>query len=382
MPIIWRYLLSQYFRVLLFCVVSFIGVLLTSRLDDIAKFAAMGPDTSFVARFALYQIPYILPIAIPVSCLISSSVLFQGLSDTHELTAMRSAGLALRDITAPILAAALLITLVNFYIISELATRSHLNSRQMEETLKSMNPLLLLQKRQLLKLKGVYAEVESSSQSESAADLIVVTKNKKTNRLNLVTMHDVHSGKSELSANTISTVTTLSTNEPNQFDHLLIENLDEMTMPHEGNPLNVRRRGWRISNDYLKMSLLLVRMRQIKAELKQVFDGTAPQSNQLKLERRLAKCYAEVARRVSAAVAAFSFTLMGLAFGIGISRHRSHKGTIAVVILAALYLTCFFVAKEIDEYWVTSTLLYTVPQILIIGLSINSLRKTSQGIEQ
>ena len=116
-PIIWRFLLNQYLKVMVLCAAAIIVVLLTTRLDEIAHFASLDASFVIVLLFVLYQIPYILPIAIPVSCLVSSILLVQRLSRTHELTAMRACGMALKDFIAPIVIAGSLLTIVNFYFV-------------------------------------------------------------------------------------------------------------------------------------------------------------------------------------------------------------------------------------------------------------------------
>src|SRR5262249_35116763 len=103
MPILWRYLLGHYLKVLVLCVLAFVAILLATRLDEIAHFATLGPEGMVILSFPLHQIPYILPIAIPISCLISAMLLIQRLSHTHEMTAIRASGLSLRMILCPIL---------------------------------------------------------------------------------------------------------------------------------------------------------------------------------------------------------------------------------------------------------------------------------------
>jgi lipopolysaccharide export system permease protein len=86
-PIIWRYLLAHYLKVLLFCTVAFIALLLTLRLEEIAHFATLGPQGIYILYFTFYQIPYILPIALPISALISSMILVGYLCKNNEMTA-------------------------------------------------------------------------------------------------------------------------------------------------------------------------------------------------------------------------------------------------------------------------------------------------------
>src|SRR5579863_9043123 len=102
MPIVWRYLLRSYFQVLLLCVSAFIGVLIVLRFQEIARFATSGAAKLKILLFTLLQIPYILPIAIPVSCLIAAMLLFQRLSHTQELTALRTSGFGLKTISTPL----------------------------------------------------------------------------------------------------------------------------------------------------------------------------------------------------------------------------------------------------------------------------------------
>src|ERR1700722_4320174 len=144
MPLFWRYLLGQYIKVLILCTLSFIALLLTSRLEEIAHIATYGANFKLVFLFAAYQIPTILPIAISISALISSLLLFQRLSQTYELTAFRALGISLRSILCPLLLAGALLGVMNFYISSEIATATHLQTRKMAYALTSINPLLLL----------------------------------------------------------------------------------------------------------------------------------------------------------------------------------------------------------------------------------------------
>src|SRR5438132_1223109 len=98
MPALWRYLITYFLKIAFTCNLAFVAILLTMQLDDIAHFAALGAPFHYILLFTFHQIPYILPIALPLSCLIASLLLMQRLSNTHELTALRASGFSLRDI--------------------------------------------------------------------------------------------------------------------------------------------------------------------------------------------------------------------------------------------------------------------------------------------
>ena len=113
-----------------------ISTLLVLRFQEIARFATSGASIKSVALFTLLQIPYILPIAIPVSCLIAALLLFQSLSLGQELTALRTSGFGLKAIATPILFAGFFLTLVNFTVTSEMAPRCRGQSENKFQTLK------------------------------------------------------------------------------------------------------------------------------------------------------------------------------------------------------------------------------------------------------
>lgn len=357
-PIIWRYLLSQYLKVTGLCVVAFIVVLLTMRLEDIAHFASLDPTFHVILLFVLFQIPYILPIVIPIACLISAILLMQRLSKTHELTALRACGISIKDFLAPILISAGLLSILNFYVVSELATESHFMTGLWKLELRSVNPLLLLRNKHLMKVKGGYFEVLGSSKmGETASQAILALPSGQEGRIALLLADRFTAENDFLHGEKLTLITG---RDPGQ---LLVENIDETYTSAKDFSQIIQQNAWDLSNDHLKMSHLLAK---IKTENE---------------KKEISRGYSEIIRRLSVAFAAFSFTLMGLSFGISISRNPSARPVVYVIILAALYLGAYFTAKGIDHLLPASTLLYTVTHALIILFSIRVLWKVSKGIE-
>ena len=191
MPIIWRYLLRSYFQVLLLCVSTFISVLIVLRFQEIAQFATSGAPKLTILLFALLQIPYILPIAIPVSCLIAAMLLFQRLSLSHELTALRTCGFGLKAIATPLFFAGFFLTLINFTIASELAPRCRGMSKQLVYEIASSNPLFLLQKESLLKLKNAYFDIGVLRAGKYAEDVLIAIKNSSNEKITLMSAKEL-----------------------------------------------------------------------------------------------------------------------------------------------------------------------------------------------
>ena len=326
----------------------------------------MGAPISTIAYFVLYQIPYILPIAIPISCLISAMILYQNLSHTQELTAFRSGGIPLRFIVAPILVASSFLSLGNFYISSELSTASHLATKRMIYNLTSINPLILLQNAKIAKLKGAYVQMDPIRNGEAAKDLVITAHYRGRDRLSLLLAKKLEMKEGKLAADHVSLITTAPSSSPHGFDHLMIENQEKTTSPAPEFAHLLRKQGWKIANDNLRFSLLRVRLAQLK-------QGTS--------SRMLQKCYSEISRRFSLGIAPLTFTLLGVAFGMEISRNHSKRGVVWVLTLAAFSLIAFFVGKELDHlFWIASCC-FLLPHITIIGCSLKTLHRINRGIE-
>ena len=184
-PLLWRFIAGHYLKVFLFSTAALVLCLMTLRLEEIAHFASIDPSQEYTLWFVLYQVPYILPIAIPLACLISSMILMQRLSTSHEISALRSLGYSLKSIFAPILLIALLISTANLFITSEVAAYTHLKTNLLKTEIRSLNPLLLLHNKHLLQVKGIFFDaLGPSKMGEFASDVVVAMPGKVGSRMN------------------------------------------------------------------------------------------------------------------------------------------------------------------------------------------------------
>lgn len=383
MPILWRYLLSQYLKVLVLSVVSIIAVLLTTRLDEIARFAALGAPLKFIMVFAINQIPYVFPIALPISCLISTVILIQRLSTTHELTAMRACGIGIHTLLTPVLLAAAFLSIANFYVVSEMATQSHLETGLLKTELRSINPLLLLHNKHLMRLKGIYFETLGASRiGEHASEVILAMANKSNNQINLLLAKRLDSSPTSFVGNDVTLISSLETSKSSdEFDDFVIENMGESTTTIDDFSNLIEKKVWVLNNDHLRLPLLYVRLKDNQKNLELAKFNHQTVGTQKVVSRNIIRIYSEIMRRISMAASVFTFTLMGAAFGISISRRHSSRGIVIVICLAAFYLIAFFAAKGSDHLLAMSAILYFMPHLLICTLSLCYLKRVTKGIE-
>lgn len=374
-PIIWRFLLKQYLYVTLLCCCAIVLILLTTRLDEIAHFASLDPTLSVIGLFILYQIPFVLSVAIPVACLISSILLVQRLSKTHELTALRACGMGLKDFIAPIITAGLFLSIVNFYLISESATQSHLNTNFWKSELRALNPLLVLKNKHLMRLRGGYFDVMGEAETgEYASHVVLALPDGKTGTIRLLLANHISVKNEQLDCRDVTLITTQPNGHEEGFDDLMIENIGQTTMAADDLTHFMQRKIWSVNNDHLTMPQLLSRI----YELHQGLQGGEGDKEQ---KKNIVRCYSEIFRRLSSGLAAFTFTLMGVSFGISISRRQTHKGVLSVVMIAALYLTLFFAAKNFEANFYASLAFYFLPHLIIILLSVRMLQRIARGVE-
>lgn len=365
MPILWRYLLRQYFQVFFLCVSSFIAILLVTRFQEIARFASSGAPKALIALFTLYQIPYILPFAIPISCIIAAMLLFQKLSHTHELTAFRTCGLGLKSLSFPLLIAGFFLSLLNFTIASELAPKCRGYSKELIYEMTNINPLFVLQKESMVRLKNAYFDMKRLKSGKYAEDVVLIMKNHSNERLGVMTAKSLHLNGELLAGKEVTFISSLDSKKPDSFDHLIIENQASMQTKASNLAQFLQSADWSDSYDYYPLKTILMK-KKIDAQKSLLSFGRAQ---------------AEISKRISIALAAFTFTLIGTAFGMEIGRNRKKKGILYAFILASFFLVCFISAKSIRHAPMLSILTYLLPHPLIWIFSLRSLKSLSRGIE-
>jgi len=366
--LIWRHLLSNYLKIFFLTLLSFIAILLVWRLEDIAQFIALGAKIITIIQFILYQIPYILPLAAAISSLLASLLCFQKLSHSQELSALRASGLSLGFLLTPLLIASAVISFSTFYLSSEFATICHLQTRKMVYDITSVNPLLLLSKNHAHKLKMMHIQMNATRQGKEVQDLCITFYNKQSDSLNAMMIKELRMDDAILYGRNVSLIAT-----EKEHDALIIENQESLQCSaHEFAKL-LKKRGWRLANDHLKLSLLRMRKKEFQKQL--------AQTQNPEFQKKINQCNSEITRRFSIGFAPLLFTLMGAAFGIQISRRETKKHLLFVLVLATLSLITFFIAKEFDHLVFLSSFLFLTPHIFVSLLSICFILRAKRGIE-
>lgn len=338
--------------------IAFVLILIAMRLEEIAYFMALGANGTEVCRFVIYQVPYIMPIVIPISCLIGSFFVFQNLSQTSQFNALRASGFSILQVVAPVWIVALFFSLASFWISSEISTQSHHRATQLRENLRTTNPLLLLNHRQLMKMKGyIFLARGATKTGRFANNVVIASPNVSKGGIHLLLIDTLSFSNNTIGSQGATLITTLHSND-NTFDDLLIENTAECAAPTT------------LLTPYLQKSVSNHAIDQLP--LSQLLQQWSSAPSQLPY-------WNELLKRICIGLSPLSLTLMGSIFPLQIQRKNNRSALWKVLGLSLLQLFSFFLGKNMKVPFLILTILYLAPHILIIGCVQRRLRSLERG---
>jgi len=357
MPLFWKYILKNFYKVFSLSILGSSFLLLLTRSKDIAKYASIASSFKDVIYFMLMQIPYILPLAIPLSCFISAFLTIRSLSSTSEITALRTASLSITQILTPIFLGSILLSFANFYICSELTPKLRYKSQDFLIEKTSTNPVNLLKKQKLLKIKDSFISFKNIEDNQ-LNDLIFITYHPSSKKLLMLTAKELIITKQNLNGISTTLVSSLKTNA-DQFDHLIIENQLKLSSPS------------------LEIASI---MKKNKRKLLHSFSSLKHLKMQKKDTKASKVYYSELYRRVSLCIYVFLFTLVGASYGLSIQRNPPRKSFFIALLFLGIILTSYLTAKNFRMQPGYAFVIYSSPIIFITYLCVVNIKKISKGI--
>lgn len=374
LPILWRYLITEYLKVFLLSLGAFLGILLVLQAQEIAQIASLGATVSLTLLFTAYQIIFILPLVIPISSLLATWVLFSRLSDTFEITSLRACGLSFRHIMTPIILVSIPLSLFNFVFISEYSTSAHKNARQMKNALIAQNPLLLLKNQGLIKIPDTFIHYEPTSDPYHVKNVFIGSTNRKNGSIHLIVAKDLKLQDHLLYGDQISYISSQKNMHPNGFDNLVIDNQEKTYITATDISQLTHKSSWKVNHDHLRMGLLLSRVLLNQNKLKK-----EPKNIELLLDNL--KCYSDILRRISIGICVTTLTIMGACFACYIGRNRRKTNLIWTCFLSIATLISILMGKTVATQLAFSCILYLVPHLIIMVIAIKRIRQLSSGKE-
>lgn len=290
---------------------------------------------------------------------------------------MRSHGCSLTAISLPILLAAALLSLGNFYAVSELATAAHKAADAMKNELKALNPLVLLQSKRLLRYRGAQFIALGKTSGEAINDFILALPGNKQEELNWAVGKKLEISPTEgLQGKEITIFAEFSTAKEKV---LLVENAERISMPlYETGVLIQAKQNFKEEVN-LSFKELYQRWSDASRSIASPQFYSMPQEERRALIRRNVSLISQFISRVSSSFALITFTLLGIASGITVGRNYSWWPLALAISCTTLYVAALFAAKGIEQSALLVFIAYFVPQLLIIALCLCRLRTISRG---
>jgi lipopolysaccharide export system permease protein len=125
-----RYIFREWLKVFLLSLLALYGILLLNDVEDnFGDLLGFGATTEEIVTFYAIKLPAYLPVALPLTFMVSLLFCLGQFHRNHELTAMRAAGLNLFRITRSLWLVAFILTGVAFYLNAQLVPWSVEQSR-------------------------------------------------------------------------------------------------------------------------------------------------------------------------------------------------------------------------------------------------------------
>lgn len=110
-------------------------------IDDLV---GKGIDTVIIIKLMLYVSVTLVPLALPLSLLLSSLMTFGNLAEHFEITACKSAGVSLRRIMRPLIVTAIIISMSAFYFSNYILPIANLKMNALLYDVRQQKPALLI----------------------------------------------------------------------------------------------------------------------------------------------------------------------------------------------------------------------------------------------
>jgi lipopolysaccharide export system permease protein len=328
MKILSKYITRQAVITLFFTMGVFTFVLLLARilkqLSDMLVNQKVGLDV--VGYFILLVTPNILSFSLPMAMLATALLVFGRMSADNEITAMRSCGVSLGQVVAPVVLLAAVMSVVCLYINADVAPWCKFQFKTMFVRLGSERPMALIQ-------EGTYIK--------DFPGYVIYAGRKKENLIEDVMLYTLDDSNNVISS--LRAQKGVITAKPAEHKLLLdlynvrgdLRDGKDPTNVHKIHPDTTAAR-YPIEMD-LSRALRQARASRQLSDL--VFSELLGEIRDLR-QRGIypAAALVEAHQRVSGAVACLAFTLIGIPLGIKTSRRETSVG-IALSLGLAL---CFY----------------------------------------
>lgn len=152
MRILARYILREFFPPFIIALICFTLMLVFNDLFRLTKlFVQKGVSPLYLIELLIYVMPATLVLSLPMAVLVAILLALGRLSTDNEITAMRSHGIAFHQLMLPLLAIAILFSLVDLFLIDYALPRANLAYASLQRDIRRHKPAFVLEDATVMK---------------------------------------------------------------------------------------------------------------------------------------------------------------------------------------------------------------------------------------
>lgn len=327
-----RYMLWDFLKHFLLTLTVLTFVMYVGAVVKAIDYMARGISGPLILKIFALNIPFTLSFVIPMSLLTTVLLHFGRLSADGEITAMKSCGVSLWQMAAPILLGSVLLSGICLYLNANLSPRSHFARRQMLRELGEEDPLALLDEGRFISdFPGVKVYIGKRSGSR-IEDIILIQFDKDATRA------EVRARAGQVAYHPETRVMNISLEQVRLTEYDKDDPTDlakARMLSADSYPITLDLREMLTKSKISKKPSDMVFTELVHAiqHIRRVF----PDIREQNVPRMRAKMAVEASQRLALALSCFSFALMAIPLGI-----RSHRKESSIGIGMALVLFFLF----------------------------------------
>ena len=342
LPVYWRFLTKTFLKLFGVCTLCTFALGIVAYNGQFAFFFAAGASVTQVLTLAACSLFRVFSLIIGVTTLFSTFFTTYQLSITSEIISLRTSGLSLPRILAPIYYATAFITVANFTSTNLLAPYLRRMEANVIAENKTINPLILLRKEALPQSSKLHIEMDLLEGGTVATEVLVAYHNQDGNGISILTADKLMYNSENISGENASLITHLKT-PIDGFNHLLIAN----------------QKKFNSSNS------LLTPMFNSKSKKRELSIKATPTVDLL--NRKTFGARKELLERGSTSLIPLSFAFIGISLGLFHPRQLEERRWYFLIGSILLFFSSFFQAQQLHALLPLVAILFYLPHVILLS---------------
>ncbi|MFA6172392.1 MAG: LptF/LptG family permease [Kiritimatiellales bacterium] len=369
-----RYIVFDYLVIFLAALGLITFVMTVGALVKAVDLMARGISAALIVKFFFQNIPYILSFSMPISTLFAALLLFGRLSMDSEISAMKSCGISLWRLAAPLILLSILFSAICGYINCEVAPAAKYANRELLRSAGVEEPINLLEEGRFIRdFPGLMIYVGRKN-GNVVKDVVAYELDKEGG-----VKRSVRAKQGDIMADNASRLLTIKlydvriempdAKDPHDVSKTTYVNAEYYPIKLDFQKL-LKSKPLTVKRGFMQLEELIDRIRNVERDFPML-----SASDRLIEKTRLV---VEANQRISVAIGCFSFMLIGIPLGVKSHRKETSIGmVVSLVIVFAYYLFIVFAKALADYPWLHPNLILWIPLIVAQFLGLWLMKRSS-----